>query len=201
MAKKPNEITNSKNSFWGNIDKRITRSLMIYGIIIFVSVISIIFSLKNVKKQGEEIKNLRTQYYTLLNESEAYSNLTKESQFYLSYLDQIKKLVPEKNRLIDFTEALNQLATKNNLELGFMFKDEQPTEEQKEVLKNKNIDQANFAFTIKGNFDNFLAFLEDLKTFPYFIDFFSFNISNLSTDITTEELLSINGEGRIFIKK
>jgi len=201
MVKKPDETTNSKNSFWGNVDKRITKSLTIYGIIIGVLVISIIFSLKNVKKQGEEIKNLRTQYYTLLNESEAYSNLTKESQFYLSYFDQIKKLVPEKNRLIDFTEALNQLATKNNLELGFMFKDTSLTEAEKEALKDKKIDQANVAFSIKGNFDNFLAFLKDLKTFPYFIDFYSFNISNLSTDITTEELLSIDGEGRIFIKK
>ncbi len=201
MAKKESEATSSKKSFWQTIDKKTSKSLMIYGIVICVFVIGIVFVLKNVEKQGKEIIDLRTQYYTLLNESEAYSNLRKESQIYLSYLDSIKKLVPEKNRLIDFTEELNQLATKDNLELGFMFKDTPPTEEEQAILKDKNITQANFAISIKGNFDNFLIFLNDLKTFPYYIDFTSFNISNLSTDITTEELFSINGEGRIFIKK
>ena len=197
MEEKKTEVLPSKTNFLGKMDKRISKSLLIYGIIIIILAAGIYYSLNNIKEKGMEIKNLRTQYYSLLADSEAFSNLTKDSKIFLPYEKQVKNLVPEKTHLIDFTEALNQLATQNNLELGFMFKDKSNDEE----TTFKSIDQVPFAMTIKGKFSDFVKFLENLKTFPYYVDFSSFDISNISADNQNEEILSINIEGRIFIKK
>jgi len=70
----------------------------------------------------------------------------------------------------------------------------------------KNIKEAPFTITIKGSFDDFLQFLKDLRTFPYYVDFSNFNIVNLSETISSseesaKELFSINLDGRVFIKK
>lgn len=185
-------------------NKRLLKPLIIYGGIIIVILIAVLISINQIKKQSAEIKALRTNYYTLLFESEIYSNLKKNSDLLLPYANQVKNLVPEQNRLIDFTESINQLANKNDLELGLIFKEVTPSEESKTLFKN--IKEAPFTMTIKGSLDDFLQFLKALRTFPYYIDFSSFNIVNLSETLSSseesdEELFSINLDGRVFIKK
>jgi len=92
------------------------------------------------------------------------------------------------------------LATKNNLDLGLMFKDTTAPEEQKILFKN--IDQATFVMTLKGKFNDFIKFLKDLKTFSYYVDFNKFNIVNLSSENDIKDgPFTINLEGRVFIKK
>ncbi|MDD3614187.1 MAG: type 4a pilus biogenesis protein PilO [Candidatus Pacebacteria bacterium] len=203
MAENNKQANSSKkNSFFARWDKRLLKPLFIYGGIIIVVFVGILILANQIKKEGAAIKTLRTQYYTLLAESEIYSNLKKNSDILLPYANQIKNLVPERTHLIDFTEALNQLAIKDNLELGLIFKDTTASEENKAL----NIDEASFVITIKGQFKDFLQFLKDLRTFPYYVDLSTFNITNLSENISSnekgpQELFSINAEGRVFIKK
>jgi len=82
--------------------------------------------------------------------------LKKNSDILLPYANQVKNLVPEQNRLIDFTEAINQLANKNNLELGLIFKEATPSEASKTLFKN--IKEAPFTITIKGSLMIFFNF-------------------------------------------
>jgi len=204
MAENNKQANSPKKSFFARWDKRLLKPLFIYGGIIIVVFVGILILANQIKKEGAAIKTLRTEYYTLLAESEIYSNLKKNSDILLPYSNQIKNLVPERTHLIDFTEALNQLAIKDNLELGLIFKDTTASEENKALFKN--IDEANFVITIKGQFKDFLQFLKDLRTFPYYVDLSTFNITNLSENISSnekgpQELFSINAEGRVFIKK
>jgi len=176
------------------IDKRIIKSLVVFGVVILVAIIALIFLFSNIKKQSEAIKQLRIEYKKILKQSEIYSNLQKNATIALDYNEAVKKLIPDKTHLIDFSENLNQLANKHNLELGLVFKNVSDSDEKKTTYQH--IDQVTFSINIRGSFSDFINFLKDLKEFPYYIDFYSFNISNVS-----EELISYNIEGRIFIEK
>jgi Tfp pilus assembly protein PilO len=178
----------------------VLKPLIIFGIIILIAIIAIIISFSNIKKQSMAIKQLRTEYNQLLEQSELYSNLQKNAKAILVYNEAVKKLIPDKTHLIDFSDAINQLANKHNLELGLVFKDVANQEEKKAIYQN--IDQAIFSMNIRGKFSDFINFLKDLKEFPYYVDFYTFNIANISGSSTsTEELISYNIEGRIFIQK
>lgn len=196
----PNHQNNQiQKSFFAHLDKRIVRSFTIYGIIIILFIVGLILSFSFIKKQGAVIKNTRMEYLTLLQQSEIYSNLQKNAKLLLPYTQIIQNLLPDKNHLIDFSEYLNQLANKHNLELGLIFKEVGSDDEKKIVFQN--IDQATFSINIRGTSDDFLAFIKDLKTFPYFIDFYNFNITNTGINADKKEIFSYNIEGRVFIQK
>jgi Tfp pilus assembly protein PilO len=200
MAEQNQKANNKKKSFIPVIDKRVLKPLIIFGIIILIAIIAIIISFSNIKKQSMAIKQLRTEYNQLLEQSELYSNLQKNAKAILVYNEAVKKLIPDKTHLIDFSDAINQLANKHNLELGLVFKDVANQEEKKAIYQN--IDQAIFSMNIRGKFSDFINFLKDLKEFPYYVDFYTFNIANISGSSTSpEELISYNIEGRIFIQK
>ncbi|MCX8016058.1 MAG: hypothetical protein N2692_02030 [Patescibacteria group bacterium] len=194
-----NQNNQGRKSFFANIDKRIIKSLTIYGIIIAIFILALILSFSIIKKQGSAIKNTRIEYSTLLQQSEIYSNLQKNAKLLLPYTKNIQNLIPDKNHLIDFSEYLNQLANKHNLELGLVFKEVGADDEKKIVFQN--IDQATFSINIRGTSDDFLAFIKDLKTFPYFIDFYNFNITSTGVNADKKEVFSYNIEGKVFIQK
>lgn len=185
--------------FFAYIDKRMIKSLIVYGVIIAIFILALILSFSIIKKQGVLIKNIRIEHSTLLQQSEIYSNLQKNAKLLLPYIKNIQNLIPDKNHLIDFSEYLNQLANKHNLELGLVFKEVGADDEKK--IAFQNIDQATFSINIRGTSDDFLAFLKDLKTFPYFIDFLNFNITSAGINPDKKEIFSYNIEGRVFIQK
>ncbi|MGB9848127.1 MAG: hypothetical protein ACP5IX_00585 [Patescibacteria group bacterium] len=194
-----NQNNKNKKPFFAQIDKRILKPLTIYGVAIIIFIVGLILSFSIIKKQGAIIKTSRVEYANLLQQSEIYSNLQKNAKLLLPYTKLIKNLIPDKNHLIDFSEDLNQLANKHNLELGLIFKEVGSSDDKKIIFKN--IDQATFTINIRGQANDFLAFLKDLKTFPYFIDFYNFNISNVGMTNDKIEIFSYNIEGRIFIQK
>lgn len=188
-----------KPPFFSNVNKRIAKVFTVYSVIIIICIVVLILSFSFIKKQGALIKNTRTEYYTLLQQSEIYSNLQKNAKLLLPYTKSIKNLIPDTNHLIDFSEYLNQLANKHNLELGLIFKEVGADDAKK--INFQNINQATFLINIRGTLDDFLSFIKDLKTFPYFVDFYNFNIVSSGVNADKKESFSYNIEGRVFIQK
>jgi Tfp pilus assembly protein PilO len=119
--------------------------------------------------------------------------LARDYQILSPYLEAIRNLIPNRDKVINFNQELSELAEKYKLDFGFIFQ-EAAVQAQSKVVS--------FTMTLKGNFSDFVEFLVELKTLPYFVDLDSFNISGPPIDDIAlgVQTISIVIKGKVFMQ-
>lgn len=185
-------MNKEKKTIFDNFQKILIRKILILIMITFIGLTGIFFLAQKIKKQVNYIQDLQKQISDLINLSETFSRLSKESLIALPYLEYVKNLLPEKPRLINFSKDLGELAKKHNLEYGLALQEET-------AIKN----QLSFVMTLKGNFLDFIEFLKELKKFPYYVSLDSFDISGGTPEEVASgiKIFSANIKGRVFVRE
>lgn len=163
---------------------------IIGGVLIVLIILLFIFN-GQVAKESLSVQNLRQQIQTTSYKAELFSKLIKDFQIFSPYIESVRNLLPTRDKLIDFSQQLSDLAKANNLDFGFVF--------QEESLEAKTPDVA-FSMTLQGDFSNLTSFLQGLKKFPYYVSLESFNISGPPIDEIAKgsQSVSIVVHGRVF---
>ena len=148
---------------------------------------------RQIKKESSTIYSLRKEAQNLVGLAEGFSKLVKDAQLAEVYLEPLKNLVPDKSRLINFNKDIGELAAENQLEYGLVFQEETIEREAQEV---------NFVMTLKGEFPNFIKFLESLKYAPYYISLEGFNIAGGTPEqvASGSRTVSVNIKGKVLTK-
>jgi len=163
-------------------------------IAIFIVLVGFLIILnKNIEKKIQTVQFLRQNIQKLIYTSEAFSALARDSQILTPYLESLRNLVPNRDRVIDFSQDISSLAKSYQLDLGFVFQTE-TIEAQSQFVP--------FVMSLKGDFSNFVAFIDKLKTFPYFVDLDSFDLSGPPIDEIAKgsRSISANIKGKVFMQ-
>lgn len=174
----------SKNSFLGQL---VTRLAVLLAIII-ASIIILFFISKEIRSKASSIADLRQQIEELNLAGESFAGLLKEYQLISPYADDLKEVLPTKDKLIDFSKESFDLATSLGLDLNFLFKGE-------EIVNDLPTVGFSMSFS-KASLPSLMKFLEAFKNSHYFIDISSLDIARKPVG----QELSVAINGRIFIK-
>lgn len=135
---------------------------------------------------NKEVDKIQAQRKILADQSsvlEPLELLREDSQNSLAYQEGLENALPVKDRLAEFSEALEQLAKKRNLKLRFNFGDE---------VLGTALDPGivNFTAVIIGSYNNFVNFLKDVKISDYLVKFVNLDLKDKGS---THEII-INGQ-------
>lgn len=172
--------------------KQLTLKLVLMiGAFVILAVVLIICN-KTVAKDTDKIQTIRGAIQNTTSQTDIFASLVKDYQTLSPYLESVKAMLPTRDKLIDFSQALSEVAENNNLEFGFIFEDSPDA---------NNISQVYFSMTLKGEYSDFINFIENLKKMPYFIDLDSFDLSGPPIDEIVKGITSISGvvRGKVFI--
>jgi Tfp pilus assembly protein PilO len=166
---------------------------VILAVGLIVAVAALVILNGNINTSSQKIKTLRQDIQKLTLTSEAFSTLARDYQILSPYLEAIRNLIPNRDKVINFNQELSELAEKYKLDFGFIFQ-EAAVQAQSKVVS--------FTMTLKGNFSDFVEFLVELKTLPYFVDLDSFNISGPPIDDIAlgVQTISIVIKGKVFMQ-
>jgi len=147
------------NKFYKNLLKH--NWLYISGILILVV---LAFFLKG--NLESSITKISTQHKTLATRSSSLLSLaTLRGEFakanpYFSFLENI---LPPRDQLLSFSNELENIARKNNLEFSFSFGEEK-------LSSGKDPGQISFRAIVNGSYKGISDFLNSIETSRYFID-------------------------------
>lgn len=171
--------------------KQLTLKLaLMIGFFVILAVVLIIFNRK-VVNETKQVQAVREEIQGVTNGAKVFASLVKDYQILSPYLESVKAMLPTRDRLIDFSQALSETAEKNNLEFGFVFEEE----------TNALPAQVPFSMTLKGPYADFISFISALKEMPYFIDLDSFDLSGPPIDEIVKGGTSISAviRGKVYI--
>jgi hypothetical protein len=161
-------------------------------LILFVSIssLALFFLINNISESSTQSEELRKRVDEMNLAGETFSSLIRDYQIISPYFYDIENILPTKDRLINFSEEISNIANSLNISHSFIFKNE------------GEIDDLNFIdFSIvlkQVNISNLSSFLDSLKNSQYFVDLISFDISG-SRERDSDNI-SVSLFGRIFIK-
>jgi len=147
------------NKFYKNLLKH--NWLYISGILILV--VLALFLKGNLESS---ITKISTQHKTLATRSSSLLSLaTLRGEFakanpYFSFLENI---LPPRDQLLSFSNELENIARKNNLEFSFSFGEEK-------LSSGKDPGQISFRAIVNGSYKGISDFLNSIETSRYFID-------------------------------
>jgi len=173
--------------------KQLSVKAVILAVGLIAAVVVLLILNSSINTSSQKIKTLRQNIQKLTLTSEAFSNLARDYQVLNPYLEAIRNLIPNRDKVINFNQELSELAEKHKLEFGFIFQ-EAAIQAQSKVVP--------FTMTLKGNFSDFVEFLTELKTLSYFVDLDSFNISGPPIDDIARgiQTVSIIIKGKVFMR-
>ena len=147
------------NKFYKNLLKH--NWLYLFGILLSVI---LLFLLKiNIESSA---KRLSEQYSTLAVRSNSLLSLaTLRGEFIKAnpYFSLLENILPPRDQLLSFSNELENIARKNNLEFGFSFGEEK-------LSSGKNPGQISFRAAVNGSYKGISDFLNSIETGRYFID-------------------------------
>jgi len=170
----------------------LVKSAILIAILIVLVGLLIVLN-KNIEKESQTLQSLRQNIQNLTLTSEAFSALAKDSQNLAPYFEPLKNLVPNRDKVIDFSQEIFSLAKLYQLDLGFVFQTETMGVQSQFVP---------FVMSLKGNFSNFVTFIDKLKTLPYFVDLDTLDLTGPPIDEIAKgsQSISANIKGKVFMR-
>lgn len=169
--------------------KQITIRLVIFVAIVVIGIIFLVVLGRGIKNKVLGIQDLRRQIEELNLAGEAFSTLAKQHQLIGPYTDDLNNALPTKDKLIEFSKEVFNLASSLNIDLNFLFKGEESI---------NDLSAIGFSITFnRVELSGLVSFLQAFKKSHYFVDINSFDISKISG--TKNFSATING--LVFIKR
>ncbi len=97
----------------------------------------------------------------------------------------LENSLPARDQLINFSNALEEIATDNGLEFGFSFESESASTETTPGINN-------FTITSQGTYANFVRFLNEVEDSRYFVGFSLIDLTSRNGEF------AITMKGRVF---
>jgi Tfp pilus assembly protein PilO len=163
-----------------NPNKKIMVSGVIFGIVIFIFIVLIIYPLFGaIRAESKELISQKNKQAELILKTENIKEFQKNYKDYQPNLKRIDNLFVNSAEPINFIEFLEREAANSRLSIEIA---PFPPPKIKEDLWSS----MNFQLKISGAFSDFLKFLEKLESSPYLIEVLNLNINKP----TEEELVS-----------
>lgn len=143
-------------------------SIGLGGIIVLSALL--LFIRHDINKRILEIQNQRSELLFRTQNIQILASLKsgfEKSKIYSSFLENI---LPPKDQLITFPKDIEEMARKNNVDLGFSFGSEIASTPD-------NPGYLTFTITVAGTLDNLLAFLKSVEKSRFFVNFFSMDLN------------------------
>ena len=157
-----------------------------WGLIVVLLGIEI-FLIKDVFGEVERVKNYRLQIQRNINFLRNLASLQKEEKEAEKYLESMRRLLPEEEKIFSLIDDLKRRAKRYDLNTQFQFGDVLKKEKLKWILVN---------FELQGNLNEIINYFQDLKRAPYFITVDKFSLSKSEE----KNLFYLTGKGKIFLK-
>ena len=162
------------------------KQLLIYGGLALIFLVLSIFFISQINSLSKEINEIKSKTLATQQALNTFSVLTNEQQQAQKYLERLTKIFPNKDSLINLATIIRDKSLTYNLSENFSFGSEFQGNETKNV---------GFNLALSGNLDNFLKFLQDIEKLPFFIEFSTIDINNVSGSN-----YQINTAGKIYTK-
>ncbi len=175
--------------------RKIIISAIILALVIIITTVFLLVVNSSISKKSKAINQLRSQISEMNLTGETFSVLARDFQSISPYLEDLKNILPSRDKLLDFSQEISNLATSFGMTSNLIFKDEQVIEKLTAV---------NFSISLqKTDINNLISFLDALHKSPYFVDITSFDISGVGIErvASGEREISVAINGRIFISE
>jgi len=150
--------------------KTLVINLAVMAVLVLLLVFLIAQTASDINKKTGALQEARNQTVGRLQIAEAVATLKKEGEEAEEQLAYLESRLPIQEQLIEFTNDVNNLAKKRELDMGFVFGQEVAGEETKPSYLS-------FTITARGTLANWLNFLKDLEGNRHFISFDSINLA------------------------
>ena len=152
-----------------NFKKQLTINLIIAAGILAVLLIIFIWLRFDISRRAETIKESRKELAFRFSAIEKAATLKKDRETAAEQKIILEELLPEPERLINFSKEVTNLAKKNNMNLDFSYGQEISADKDEPGY-------ISFIITANATFPNWLNFIKAMETMPYFISLESFNL-------------------------
>lgn len=154
-----------------NPNKKIMVSGIIFGIVIFIFIVLIIYPLFGaIRAESKELISQKNKQVELILKTENIKEFQKNYKDYQPNLKKIDNLFINSAEPINFIEFLEKEAANSRLSIKI-------TPSAKKEKEEDPWPSMNFQLTLTGSFSNFLKFLEKLESSPYLIEVLNLNIN------------------------
>lgn len=172
-----------------NPNKKIMVSGIIFGIVIFILIVLIIYPLFGaIRAESKELISQKNKQAELILKTENIKEFQKNYKDYQPNLKKIDNLFINSAEPINFIEFLEREAANSRLSIEIA-----PSPSPK--IKEDLWPSMNFQLKMSGSFSDFLKFLEKLESSPYLIE-----VLNLNINKPAEEKLVSNLSIKVYVR-
>lgn len=171
------------NNFYKNLLKHNTFYLI--GILALAALL--FFTYASIQDLVTKIDQERSALASKSNALSSLASLRGDFEKAKPYLSLLENILPPRDQLLVFSNELEGLAQKNNLQFGFTYGEEKPST----ITVPGSLA---FKISLTGNYDGITAFLKALENERYFID-----ISNVDDSRKGDDFSAIIN-GKVFVR-
>lgn len=160
---------------------QLIKYLILLSLLIAVSVFFIAPYFNNIKKISVELKNEAASLASQYQSGDDVEKANATYEYFKNQLPDLKTLFLKKGEELTLITQLEQLAGKYNLEQDLAL-----SLEGQEL--NSALKKVPFIFTVKGDFNNFMSYLDKLAKLNYNLTIHSLNLRQLDGQIIEAKL-------------